>query len=114
MKKYIALLLVGAMAFSAAGCGGAAEEMIEASTELNIYMWQDYISEDLISAFEEANGCTVNLTALESATAAVEKLEAGCGTEYDLVMVKNKDIGLWLRRNVWKRSLRTSCPIRQR
>ena len=93
MKKYIALLLAGAMAFSAAGCGGAAEEMIEASTELNIYMWQDYISEDLISAFEEANGCTVNLTALESATAAVEKLEAGCGTEYDLVMVKNKDIG---------------------
>lgn len=92
MKKYIALLLAGAMAFSAAACGGTEAGETEASTELNIYMQKDYISSDLIAAFEEENGCKVNFFYPESDTEAVEKLKAGCGEEYDLVMVKNTDM----------------------
>ena len=93
MKKQIALLLAGAMAFSAAGCGAGADYATEGSTELNIYMWQDYISDDIIQAFEEENGCTVNLVGMNSTAEAVEKLTAGCGDEYDLVMVQNSDMG---------------------
>ena len=93
MKKYFALLLAGAMAFSAAGCGAGMEDITEASTELDIYMWQDYISEDVIKAFEEEHDCTVNLTPMNSTAEAVEKLKAGCGDTFDLVMVQNSDVG---------------------
>ena len=67
-------VLAGGMAFSA-----AAEE-----TELNIYMWGDYISEDLIAAFEEENGCTVNLSFMSDNADAVNKLTAGAGSDHDL------------------------------
>ena len=93
MKKYFALLLAGVMAFSAAGCGAGMEDITEASTELDIYMWQDYISEDVIKAFEEEHDCTVNLTPMNSTAEAVEKLKAGCGDTFDLVMVQNSDVG---------------------
>lgn len=93
MKKQIALMLAGAMAFSAAGCSTGADYATEGSTELNIYMWQDYISDDIIQAFEEENGCTVNLVDMNSTAEAVDKLTAGCGDEYDLVMVQNSDMG---------------------
>lgn len=92
MKKQIALLLAGVMAFSATACGVGVEDMAEASTELNVYMWPDYISEDVIQQFEEENNCTVNLSYMNSTADAVEKLKTGCGEEFDLVMVQNTDI----------------------
>lgn len=86
MKKFLALLLAGAVAFSAAACGGsAADESAEASTELNIFMWQEYISDELIANFEEANNCTVNLSYMNDNADAIDVLTAG-GEEYDLVM----------------------------
>lgn len=85
MKKLLALMLAGMMAFSAGACGTAEDEFAEASTELNIYMWPEYISEKLIADFEEANGCTVNLSYMEREDDAVRALEAG-GEGYDLIM----------------------------
>lgn len=86
MKRLFALLLAGAMLFSAAGCGsGAADAEAEAETELNIYMWEDYISADLISAFEEENNCTVNLSYMEHNEEAIAQLSAESDA-YDLVM----------------------------
>ena len=90
MKRYLALLLAGTMAFSAAGCGGSGEELVASSTELNIYMWQDYISENLIRDFEEQNGCTVTITAMPDRETSFEKLQAGCEEEFDLVMTSTK------------------------
>ena len=83
MKKPLALLLTGAMVFSVAACGGSeapADDSAnaEASTELNIYMWQQYISDDLIAAFEEENGCTINLSYMSDNADAINKLTA-CG-----------------------------------
>ncbi|MBR4113074.1 MAG: spermidine/putrescine ABC transporter substrate-binding protein, partial [Anaerotignum sp.] len=91
MKKFLALLLAGAMALSVAACGGGAEAPAEdtnaeASTELNIYMWQQYISDELIAAFEEENGCTINLSYMSDNADAINKLTAGGGEEYDLIM----------------------------
>ncbi len=90
MKKYLALLLAGAVAFSVAGCGGIGDDMAEASTELNIYMWKDYISEKLIVDFEEQNGCTVNLVEMADRETSFQLLQDGCGEEYDLVMTSTK------------------------
>ena len=93
MKKFLALLLAGAMTLSLAACGSstsssetpAEDTNAEASTELNIYMWQQYISDDLVKAFEEENNCKVNLSYMSDNADAINKLTAG-GEEYDLIM----------------------------
>ena len=98
MKKFLAVLLAGAMAFSMAACSSSegetttegetteAEGTTEASTELNIYMWQQYISDELIDNFEAENNCTVNLSYMSDNADAINKLTAGGGDEYDLIM----------------------------
>ena len=81
MKKTIAFLLALVMIVGLCACGGEKE-----STELNIFMWGDYISEDLISAFEAENNCTVNLSYMSDNADSITKLTAGAGDDYDLIM----------------------------
>ncbi len=114
-KRLLATVLAGAMVLSMAACGNsnanktesaAASETANASTEagaesgetqaaaqdgdasseLNIYMWQQYISDDLVKAFEEENNCKVNLSYMSDNADAINKLTAGGGEEYDLIM----------------------------
>ena len=61
MKKKLATTLALVMGLSVLSAASAVTVSAE-ETELNIFMWGDYISEDLIAAFEEANGCKVNLS----------------------------------------------------
>lgn len=56
------------------------------STELNIYMWQQYISDDLIGQFEKDHNCKINLSYMSDNADAITKLTAGGGQEYDLIM----------------------------
>ena len=104
-KRLLAALLTGAMVFSMAACGSSAKETKapadaagetqagetaaaagEGSTELNIYMWQQYISDELIQNFEAENNCKVNLSYMSDNADAINKLTAGGGDEYDLIM----------------------------
>ena len=91
MKKVLALILALVMVLGLVACGekapaddGSGEPA--ASTELNVFMWGDYISDDLISNFEQANGCTVNLSYMSDNADSITKLTAGAGSEYDLIM----------------------------
>ena len=101
MKRFLALILALTMALALAACGGGNEPAAEspdggtettasgeeaASTELNIYMWQQYISDQVVSDFEEANNCTVNISYMSDNADAITKLTAGGGQEYDLIM----------------------------
>ena len=107
MKRFLALILSLSMALALAACGGGnqpaaepdstgsaaettsgntAEPAAEGSTELNIYMWQQYISEQLVADFEEANNCTVNISYMSDNADAVTRLTAGGGDQYDLIM----------------------------
>jgi hypothetical protein len=58
MKKALALILTLIMALSLVACGekAPADEGGDdaASTELNVFMWGDYISETLLTNFEQA------------------------------------------------------------
>ena len=65
---------------------GSGNEPSAASSELNIFMWGDYISETLISDFEKANNCTVNLSYMSDNADSITKLTAGAGDSYDLIM----------------------------
>lgn len=101
MKRILSGVLASAMLLALCACGGsnapaettaagtdapAETTPAEASTELNIYMWQQYISDDLIANFEEENNCTVNLSYMSDNADAITKLTAGGGQEYDLIM----------------------------
>ena len=99
MKRILSGVLASAMLLALCACGGgtpaettagtdtpAETGAAEASTELNIYMWQQYISDEVVSDFEEANNCTVNISYMSDNADAITKLTAGGGQEYDLIM----------------------------
>ena len=79
MKRIIAVILITVGACAKAPEAGDA-------TELNIFMWGDYISETLISDFEAANNCKVNLSYMSDNADSITKLTAGAGKDYDLIM----------------------------
>lgn len=98
MKRILAGALTLSLALSLSACGGGSGgntpapngsgggEPAAASTELNVYMWQQYISDELIASFEQENNCKVNLSYMSDNADAVTKLTAGGGQEYDLIM----------------------------
>jgi spermidine/putrescine transport system substrate-binding protein len=89
MKKIIAIALMMALMLSLTACNGGDDSKKTSgkdSKELNIYMWQSYISGDLIKNFEQKNNCKVNLSYMSDNADSITKLTAGGGDEYDLVM----------------------------
>lgn len=85
MKRVVATGMALLMGLSVMMGGSAITAMAE-ETELNVFMWGDYLSEDLVAAFEEANGCKVNFTYMSDNADAINKLTAGAGSDYDLIM----------------------------
>lgn len=89
MKKLVTLGLVVAMVFSLVACKPANPSettQTETPTDLNVMMWGDYISEDLIKEFEKANNVKLNFTYMSDNADAVNKLTAGGGEEFDLIL----------------------------
>ena len=76
MSKWLLGLL--AVCFIA-GCGGPSKP------KLYVYTWADYIDPDLISKFEEANGCSVVIDTFDSNETMFAKLMAGA-SGYDIIM----------------------------
>lgn len=85
MKRLFALLLAVSMIAALASCGGSGGSSegdtgaasADGAQELNIYMWQQYISDDLIANFEKENNCKVNLSYMSDNADAITKLTAG-------------------------------------
>ena len=96
MKKLVALLLAGVLCLGLAACGGDdtttpdgsgdAASAGTASSELNIFMWEDYIDSSIVADFEAANNCKVNISYMTDNADSINKLTAGAGDEYDLIM----------------------------
>lgn len=83
MKKLLVVMLCLAMVLSFVSCGNNEEE---AKGELNIFMWSEYISDDLIANFENEFNCKVNLTYMNENEDSITKLTTGAGDGYDLIM----------------------------
>ena len=64
--------------------------------ELHIYTWSDYISEDVIAAFEKQNDCRVVVDTFDSNEAMFAKLKAG-STGYDIITPTSYQIPLMAR-----------------
>ena len=81
MKKALALVLTLVMLLSLSPMTFAAQK-----NEINIFMWSDYISDELIENFEKEFDVRVNLSYMNDNADSITKLTAGAGSEYDLIM----------------------------
>jgi spermidine/putrescine-binding protein len=80
MKKPFLLL---ATVFFLVSCGGAKTET--SSKALNIYIWTNYLPQEVIAGFEQRTGIKVNVDTYDSNEAILEKLQSGVA-DYDLVV----------------------------
>ncbi|MDH5372360.1 MAG: spermidine/putrescine ABC transporter substrate-binding protein [Acidimicrobiia bacterium] len=93
MKRILVIAL--AFALLAAACGGdessdlvdaaAACEVGEVDGDLDLYNWSEYIEPELVTAFEEEFGVTINESFYDSNEAMLPQIESG-GNDYDLVV----------------------------
>ena len=106
MKKWLSAVLVLALLagiFALSGCGAESVTLDTSKlvgnydvpelrgTEINVYNWGEYVSDgaegtlDVITAFEEVTGITVNYTMYDSNEDMYAKLKSG-GASYDVVI----------------------------
>ena len=90
LKKFLAFAVIGVMVFSLAACGGGGEE--ENTGEVNVYMWSDYMSQDVVDKFTEETGIKVNFSYMSTSEEAAAKITSGGGEQYDLVMPCDADM----------------------
>ncbi len=118
MKKNLfkLLTLTALLSLALAACGGKTtqaptEELVTSSgfvcplpeprmevtsTELNLFVWTEYIPQDMIDCFQLVYGITVNRSEYSSNEEMYPKLQAG-GAGYDLVQPTDYIIGLMIR-----------------
>lgn len=80
-----AFVLIAAMA----GCGGKGDETAPAPRpkggRLNLYIWTNYLPDDVVADFEKETGVELTIDTFDSNEAVLEKLQSGVA-EYDLVV----------------------------
>jgi len=82
------MTLIAAVALGLSSCGGSDES----AGDVNIYMWSDYIAQDVVDKFTEETGINVNFSYMSTSEEAAAKITSGGGDEYDLVMPCDADM----------------------
>ncbi len=80
--------LFGAIGLSAMGAKLFAGEAL-AQTELNAIVWEGYTAEAFAKTWEDANDAKINSTFMASSDDAFAQLQAGGGSNFDLVSASN-------------------------
>lgn len=83
MKKLLTLMLMLCLMMAFVACSTEEEE---ATRELNIYSWEGVFPQELLDAFEEETGITVNVSNYDSGETMLSKLEANDASGYDLII----------------------------
>lgn len=89
--RRIALALLTLTALAAGACGGGGKEGTEAAGEqpaarkLNVYIWTNYLPDDVLADFEKRTGIDVTVDTYDSNEALLEKLQSGVA-DYDVVV----------------------------
>lgn len=83
MKKWIPVVLLGVSALLMVVLSG--NKAAGDNAILRIYNWADYVSPEVIQAFEKKFGCQVVIDTFDSNEAMLAKLKAGA-TGYDIVI----------------------------
>jgi spermidine/putrescine-binding protein len=124
----VSALLVAACGAGGGGAeaGGAAEEEVAAagefvcpepnprlevtSEELNLFVWTEYIPQEMIDCFEEVYGVTVNRDEYSSNEEMYAKLSAG-GASYDLAQPTDYIIPLMVRQGLVQELDKSKLPV---
>lgn len=83
LRRLLALVLAAIMVMGLAACGGGKADEPGA---LNIFMWSEYLSPDVVKDFEEQYNIKVTISYMNTSEEAAAKITSGGGSEYDLVM----------------------------
>ena len=98
MKKLMVVLAAVALI---AGCKG--------KRELHVYTWADYISPDVVEAFERAHDCKVVIDIFDTNEAMYAKLKAGA-SGYDIMFPSSYMVGLMAKEKLIVPLDHTKCP----
>jgi putative spermidine/putrescine transport system substrate-binding protein len=91
------VVLTGALAFAAAGCGGSSKKSSTTSTsnlptsigngegKLNMVVWEGYTQPEWVKPFQQQTGCKVHAKYGGSSDEMVTLMRQGGGSQYDLV-----------------------------
>lgn len=79
MKKWLLILVMVILPFTFMACSGTDEDV------LYLLNWGEYINEDLVAAFTEETGITVEITTADSNEGFKSELDSGTGN-YDIVV----------------------------
>ncbi len=96
MRKLLVGLMIAAMAMTLlVGCGSAGDSS-QPSTDknaeekvLNVFTWATYFPDDILKAFTEETGITVNYSNFSTNEEMLSKLETVQGGEYDIVLASD-------------------------
>ena len=98
MKKLVFVALAAALM---AGC--------KAKRELHVYTWADYISPEVVEAFERAHDCKVVIDTFDTNEAMYAKLKAGA-SGYDILFPSSYLVKLLARENLIVPLDHSKCP----
>ena len=100
LKNLVLVAAIASLAFLA-GCGK--------KRELYIYTWADYISPEVVKAFEEANDCKIVIDTFDTNEAMYAKLKAGA-TGYDMMFPSSYMVKLMAKEGLIVPLDHTKCP----
>ena len=101
MMKRLTFLSLAAAALCLAGC--------KAKRELHVYTWADYISPDVVAAFEQANDCRLVIDTFDTNEAMYAKLKAGAAG-YDIMFPSSYMVRLMAKEGMIVKLDHAKCP----
>ena len=100
----------GEAADSSTACPEPDPRLEVTSTEVNLFVWTEYIPQHTIDCFEEVYGVTVNKDEYSSNEEMYAKLSAG-GANYDLVQPTDYVVALMIRQGLLQALDKSKLPI---
>lgn len=89
------------VADNAAASGGEQKETVQATGDLNIYNWSDYVAPETVSEFEKANGVKVRYDYYDSNETLEAKVLTG-KSGYDLVAPSIANVGRQIKAGAYQ------------
>lgn len=95
-------LFIPALVFILISCGTN-------KNRVNVYIWSDYLSPDVIEKFENETGIKVNLDTYDSNEALLEKLQTGV-SKYDVVVPSDYMVQILIKQNLLRKIDKGKIP----
>ncbi|WP_040292562.1 spermidine/putrescine ABC transporter substrate-binding protein [Acetonema longum] len=99
LAKVLCIMILAA--FLVAGCGGQkagdSGNKEKLASELNLFIWSEYIPQAVLDKFQEKYGIKVNLSHYSSNEEMLAKLQAGGASQYDLAVATDYMVEIMLK-----------------